>query len=71
MAKTKNIDLDDLLTPEQNVHHSEEGLADLYFLAIPRQTLEELNKAASSQSMTIAEVLSAALSLWMKENGRA
>lgn len=69
MAKAKNINMDQLLTAEQTVEHAPEGFSDLYFLAVPRQTLEELNAAASANYMTLAQVLSEALSLWMEKNG--
>lgn len=64
MAKAESVNIDDLLTPEQRVEG--QSMADLYFLAVPRQTLEELNKAAKARGMTLAEALAQAVEGWLE-----
>lgn len=63
--RPKSENLDNYVTPEQNIEGL--GMADLYFLPIPRQTLEEINKEANGRGLTFAQALSEALSDWFKK----
>jgi len=67
MPKATPADLSDLLTPEQHVEESKEGLSDLYFLMVPRHTLEVLNEAAKQRGLTLAQALGEAVDNWLKE----
>ena len=66
MPKAVSQNIDDILTSEQKVDLADQGLADLYFLAIPRQTLEVLNSKASERGLTLAQALAQAVDDWLK-----
>jgi len=66
MAKAVTTDVSDLLTSEQNLESSGQGLADLYFLMVPRQTLEVLRAEAERRSITLAEALGQAIGNWLQ-----
>jgi hypothetical protein len=66
MAKAASTDLSDLLTSEQHVESSEKGMADLYFLMVPRHTLEVLSKEAERRGMTLAIALGQAVDNWLQ-----
>ncbi len=68
MAKGKATDISDLLTPEQNVEESGVGMPDLYFLMVPRHTLEVLNAEAKKRGLTLAVALGQAVENWLKED---
>lgn len=63
MPKATATDVDDLLTPEQRVEG--QNFADLYFLAVPRQTLEVLNKEAKARGLTLSQALTQAVEQWL------
>lgn len=63
MPKAKATDVNDFLTPEQRVEG--ESFADLYFLAVPRQTLEVLNKEAKARGLSLSQALSQAVERWL------
>lgn len=66
MPKAVSQNIDDLLTSEQKVDIADQGIADLYFLAIPRQTLEVLNSKAKERGLTLAQALGQAVDNWLE-----
>lgn len=66
MPKAVSTDVSDLLTSEQNLELSGMGFADLYFMMVPRQTLEVLGAEAERRGMTLAEALGQAIGNWLQ-----
>jgi hypothetical protein len=66
MSKAVSSNISDLLTSEQHVESSAQGMADLYFLLVPRQTLEKLTTEAERRGLTLAEALGQALGNWLQ-----
>lgn len=60
-------DLSDLLTSEQHVESSGLGMADLYFMMVPRHTLEVLSAEAESRGLTLAQALGQAVDNWLNK----
>ena len=67
MSKATTTDVSTLLTSEQHVESSGQGMADLYFMLVPRHTLEVLNAEAEKRGLTLAQAFGQAVDNWLQK----
>jgi hypothetical protein len=58
---------EEILSPEQVA--ADTSMADIYFLAVPRVTLERINGQAQKVGLTAAQAIAVALEDWLKKVG--
>jgi len=68
MAKAVVRREEDILTPEQVAART--GMLDIYFLAVPRETMESINERAKIIGLTGAQAISDALTDWLEKVGK-
>ena len=67
MTKATAQDDSEIRTPEQVV--ADTSFADIYFLGIPRVTMEAINGEAKKRGQTFAQALAEAVDDWLKKEG--
>lgn len=67
MAKAVAKPDEEVLEPEQVAEQT--SMADIYFLAIPRVTLEAINERAKTVGLTGAQAIAEAMADWLKKVG--